>query len=106
MPLPSLYADGGASRNDVLMQFQADILGCSVIRSSQADISAVGAAWLAGLAVRYWQSREELRSLPRPVTRFDPAMSEDRRTQLTTGWSDALTRAKTEFTRSRTTFTG
>lgn len=95
MPLPALYADGGASRNDMLMQFQADILNCPVIRSSSADLSAVGAAWLAGLAVRYWSSKEELEALPRATTRFEPAMPDTRRAELTGGWLDALSRART-----------
>src|SRR6185437_2452339 len=51
---PVLHADGGASRNDTLMQFQADILGCRVVRSSSADLSARGAGWMAGLAVGFW----------------------------------------------------
>jgi glycerol kinase len=102
IPLPALHADGGASRNDSLMQFQADILSCPVIRSSSPDISAIGAAWLAGLAVGYWQSQEELQSLPRTTTRFNPSMSQERRTELTLGWSDALTRSKAALTRSRT----
>ena len=103
MPLPALYADGGASRNDVLMQFQADILDCPVIRSSLPDISAMGAAWLAGLAIGYWASQEELQSLPRPTTRFEPSMSESRRMELTSGWTDALARSRTTLTRSRMT---
>lgn len=97
IPFASLNADGGASRNDVLMQFQADILGCPVIRSSSADISAMGAAWLAGLAVGYWKSLEELGALPRPTTRFDAVMSDARRTELTIGWRSALRRSRTSF---------
>jgi glycerol kinase len=103
IPLPALYADGGASRNDALMRFQADILGCPVIRSSSPEISAIGAAWLAGLAVGYWESQEELEKLPRVTTRFEPSMSEGRRTELTAGWSNALARSRTAFLRSRTT---
>jgi glycerol kinase len=65
--LPSLLADGGASRNDQLMQFQADVLDRPVIRNHSADLSAIGAAWLAGLAVGFWNSTEELAQLPRPT---------------------------------------
>jgi glycerol kinase len=95
IPLPALYADGGASRNDLLMQFQADILDCPVIRSSSADLSAIGAAWLAGLAVAYWKSMDELEALPRDTTRFEPAMTDARRNELTRGWLDALARSRT-----------
>ena len=96
LPLPALFADGGASRNDGLMQFQADILGAPVIRSSSADLSAIGAAWLAGLAIGYWKSLEELERLPRPTARFEPGMSEARRHELIGGWRDALGRSKSK----------
>jgi glycerol kinase len=95
MPLPALYADGGASRNDLLMQFQADILDCPVIRSSSPDLSAIGAAWLAGLAVGFWKSIEEIEALPRSTTRFEPAMSQARRDEMTSGWLNALARSRT-----------
>ena len=94
LPLPALFADGGASRNLRLMQFQADILACPVIRSGSADLSAVGAAWLAGLAVGYWKSHEELEQLPRATTRFEPGMSGARRDELLAGWRDALRRSR------------
>ncbi len=94
IPAPAMFADGGASRNDQLMQFQADILGCPVIRSSSTDLSAIGAAWLAGLAVGYWKSMEELKGLPRPTTRFEPRLSDARRDQLVDGWRDALGRSR------------
>jgi glycerol kinase len=90
---PVLHADGGASRNDALMQFQADILGCPVVRSSSADLSAQGAAWIAGLAVGFWRSPEELASLPMETDRFMPSMSENRKKQLLDGWGEALHRA-------------
>jgi glycerol kinase len=92
--LPTLLADGGASRNDELMQFQADILNRSVIRNQSADLSATGAAWLAGLAVGYWRSTEELGSLDRPSQRFDPRMPLARRRELLEGWRDALGRTR------------
>lgn len=92
--LPALYADGGASRNDHLMQFQADILGRPVIRSGSADLSAVGAAWLAGLAVGYWKSTAELEALPRATTRFEPTLPASQRAERIAGWADALARAR------------
>jgi glycerol kinase len=97
MPHTVLYADGGASRNHLLMQFQSDILDCPVIRSSSPDLSAIGAAWLAGLAVGYWKSHEELEALPRPTARFEPAMSAGRRGELIGGWVDALARSRTRL---------
>lgn len=90
---PVLHADGGASRNDVLMQFQADILGCPVVRSSSADFSARGAGWMAGLAVGFWKSLAELQALPMEVQRFTPSMPSSRKEQLLNGWNDALRRA-------------
>jgi len=94
MTAPALFADGGASRNDRLMQFQADILGCPVIRSSSPDLSAIGAAWLAGLAVGFWKSLEELQALPRATTTFEPKIEETRRRELIAGWREALRRAR------------
>lgn len=94
IPLPALFADGGASRNDRLMQFQADLLDCPVLRSSSADLSAIGAAWLAGLAAGIWSSLDELDHLPRPTTRFLPQMPVSLRSRLIDGWNDALRRSK------------
>jgi glycerol kinase len=93
-PLRELMADGGASRNDCLMQFQADILGCPVVRSSSTDLSAIGAAWLAGLAVGFWHSQEELAALPQPTDRFEPAMPATLREDLIAGWQNALAKAR------------
>jgi glycerol kinase len=90
----ALLADGGASKNDQLMQFQADILCVPVIRSASADLSALGAAWLAGLAVGVWRDLDELSRLPRAISRFEPAMSNDRREELYAGWRDAVSRAR------------
>ena len=94
LPLPALFADGGASRNDRLMQFQADILACPVIRSASADLSAIGAAWLAGLAAGYWGSHDELEQLPRATTRFEPSMNDAHRDRVLGGWRDALGRSR------------
>jgi glycerol kinase len=94
IPLPALYADGGASRNESLMQLQADLLGCPVIRSSSPDLSAIGAAWLAGLAAGYWSSLEELESQPRKTTRYEPGMRAAQRERLLQGWADALSRSR------------
>jgi glycerol kinase len=91
----ALLADGGATHNDALMQFQADILGVPVIRSASANVSALGAAWLAGLAVGIWHDLAELSHLPRELSRFEPTMSDRRREQLYAGWRDAVSRTRT-----------
>jgi glycerol kinase len=91
--LPELMADGGASQNDSLMQFQADILGRPVVRNLSTDLSAIGAAWLAGLAVGLWQSQEELEALRRSEDRFEPHMPESERQARCAGWGEAVARA-------------
>jgi glycerol kinase len=90
--LPALLAGGGASRNDLLMQFQADILERPVVRSGGAGVSAMGAAWLAGLAVGVWRSMEELGSLPRVEDRFHPKMAAGERARRHDGWREATER--------------
>jgi len=90
----SLLADGGASRNDKLMQFQADMLGCPVMRSASVDLSALGAAWLAGLATTVWPSLDALTALPRTVDRFEPSIDRKERDERYAGWSDAVQRAR------------
>lgn len=92
-PLQVLLADGGASQNDLLMQFQADIIGCPVLRSSSSDVSALGAAYLAGLAVGLWRSEAEIGALSRPHDRFEPRMSETERAARYGGWQAAVARA-------------
>jgi glycerol kinase len=91
----ALLADGGAAANDALMQFQADILGVPVIRSGALDVSALGTAWLAGLAIGVWRGLDELSQLPRSAARFEPVMRADRREQLYSGWLDAVGRTLT-----------
>jgi glycerol kinase len=91
--LPVLLADGGAARNDDLMQFQADILGRPVLRRNSEDLSAIGAAWLAGLTVGLWRSLDELEALPRNQQQFDPRMPETERERRYSGWLDAVHRA-------------
>jgi glycerol kinase len=91
-PLQVLLVDGGATRNQALMQFQADILGVPVLRSLASDVSALGAAYLAGLAVGLWASEEEIAALSRPQMRFEPAMADAQRERLYAGWQDAVDR--------------
>lgn len=90
MEFTELLVDGGATRNPLLMQLQADILGCPVLRSSNEELSAIGAAWLAGLELGWWKSLSELESIHRDVDRFEPRMDEGRRQALYGGWKDAV----------------
>ncbi len=92
VPLKTLLADGGASRNDLLMQFQADIIGCPVLRSRSTDVSPLGAAFLAGLAVGLWTDETEIESLLPPRDRFEPRMSSAQREMLYAGWREAIER--------------
>jgi glycerol kinase len=94
MDLPALLADGGATRNTSLMQFQADILGKPVMRSANEELSAIGAAWMAGLALRWWTSLIELAELPLAVDLFTPTMGEAKRQRLYSGWKIALRHAR------------
>ncbi len=87
-----LMADGGVTRNEQLMQFQADILGVPVQRNDTAELSALGAAYLAGLAVGVWASTDDIAALPRSVDRFEPTMSPGDRDDLYDGWKDAIAR--------------
>src|SRR5213079_2923482 len=73
-PLRELRVDGGASVNNFLMQFQADILGRPIVRPVDVETTALGAAYLAGLAVGFWKSVEEIESFWRADRRFDPRM--------------------------------
>ena len=94
VPIRELHADGGATRNSVLMQFQADILGRPVLRSSNEDLSALGAAWLAGLALGWWGSLAEIEALPRSADVFVPAVDFTERNRLYLGWKNAVRRAR------------
>ncbi len=91
-PLHVLLADGGVTRNEQLMQFQADILGVPVQRNNTAELSAMGAAYLAGLATGVWASTADIATLPRSVDRFEPTMSAAQRDQLHDGWRAAVAR--------------
>ena len=92
--MPSLKVDGGASANDFLMQFQADILGIPVVRSAIPETTALGAAYLAGLAVGVWGSTAEIRSLWSERDRFRPTMTSPARTALLDQWHRALAAAR------------
>ncbi len=94
LPLTEVRADGGASRNDLLMQFQADLLGVPVVRPKVTETTALGAAYLAGLAVGFWETQEEIVAQWACERRFEPAMGSDRRAELLAKWARAVERSK------------
>lgn len=94
LELPALRVDGGAVANDFLMQFQADILGVPVQRPAVTETTALGAAYLAGLATGFWSSQDEIEQKWRIEKTFEPAMSADQREKLFAGWKKAVERAK------------
>jgi glycerol kinase len=87
-------ADGGAARNDLLMQFQADLLGVPVVRPVVTETTALGAACLAGLAVAFWVSQEEIAAQWKAERQFDPLMSADQRESLLATWARAVKRSQ------------
>jgi glycerol kinase len=95
IPLTELRVDGGASRNDFLMQFQADLLGVPVDRPSLIETTAAGAAYLAGLAVGMWNSPADLEQVRSTERRFEPGMAGDKRAALYEGWQQAVARVRT-----------
>lgn len=90
MSITSLRVDGGACDNDFLMQFQADILNTSVVRPYCIETTAMGAAYLAGLAVGYWRSKEEILSNHVIAAEFKPQMGQAKRENLLQGWHNAV----------------
>lgn len=94
LDLSELRVDGGASRNNLLMQFQADILGVPVIRPKITETTALGAAYLAGLAVGYWQSQEEIVQQWQIEKQFEPTMSADQRQTLRESWHQAIAQTR------------
>ena len=93
LTLAELRVDGGATANNLLMQFQADILATPVVRPVVRETTALGAAYLAGLAVGYWASREEIAQNWAADRRFLPQMEPTRREELFAGWRRAVARA-------------
>lgn len=99
LTLREIKVDGGASRNNLMMQFQADILGIPVIRPATTETTALGAAFLAGLATGYWSGLDELRSLTESAQRFEPHMEAEKMQAAITGWRDALRRTLSNYGR-------
>ncbi|UCE62580.1 MAG: glycerol kinase GlpK [Nitrospirota bacterium] len=94
-PVEMIRADGGAASNDFLMQFQADILGIEVERPKVIETSALGAAYLAGLGVGFWDSTEEISHLRKVDRRFRPRIKPSERENLYEGWMKAVSRVRT-----------
>ena len=92
--LRELRADGGASANDALMQFQADLLGVPVVRPAVTETTALGAAYLAGLATGFWSSLEQIAGQWQAERRFQPAMPRSQAQELRSRWQDALERSR------------
>ena len=88
--LTALKVDGGASNNNFLMQFQSDIINTNVLRPSCVETTAMGAAYLAGLAVGYWKSKEEVIKNWSVDREFTPEMSDEDREKAIKGWSKAV----------------
>lgn len=92
-PVQELRVDGGAAANDSLMQFQADILGVPVIRPAVTETTAMGAAYLAGLAAGFWKA-DSLQSMSKTRHRFEPKMHESQARSLRDRWNEAVSRSK------------
>ena len=99
IPLKELKVDGGASRNNLLMQFQADILGTRVIRPQTVETTAMGAAYLAGLAVGYWSGTDEIRRQWQIDRIFEPSMEAEKVATEKAGWADAIKRTLSGYTK-------
>ncbi|TMH34756.1 MAG: glycerol kinase, partial [Betaproteobacteria bacterium] len=89
-----LRVDGGAAVNNLLLQFQADLLGVAVVRPKILETTALGAAYLAGIAVGYWRDDAEVAANWQIDRRFEPKMSRDQASTLMAGWNKAVERAK------------
>ena len=92
--LSELRVDGGATANNLLLQFQADLLGVPVVRPKVRETTALGAGYLAGLAVGYWTDAADVAANWQVDRQFDPAMPRERATALAAGWQKAVARAK------------
>lgn len=94
IPIRELRVDGGATVNDMLMQFQADILNAKVVRPAITETTALGAAYLAGLAVGFWNGIDDIRSKWQMDKTYTPRMTEDKRKELSAGWQRSVRAAK------------
>jgi glycerol kinase len=94
VPLKALKVDGGAVKNDLLMQMQADILGVPVVRPVVNETTALGAAYAAGLATGLWKSLDELRKHWKVDKTFDHLLAADKREEQYAGWKKAIDKSK------------
>ena len=93
-PLPELHVDGGAAVNETLLRFQADILGIPVVRPAVMETTALGAAYMAGIATGFWRDGGEIASMPLEEKRYEPRMSRAQTDALRGRWKEALSRSK------------
>ena len=93
-PMTELRVDGGAAASDLLMQFQADVLQIPIVRPTVLETTALGAAYLAGLATGYWSSTDDIQSNWQVDHRFEPRMSADQVASMRAKWSKAVERSK------------
>ena len=96
MKLKELRVDGGACKNNLLMQFQADILKAKINRPKMVETTAIGAAFLAGLQIGYWKNSSEIQKIRRVDKVFSPQMKETDRKRLWNGWKEAVGRVLTK----------
>ena len=90
LDIAQMQVDGGASRNDYLLQFQSDITDTCIVRSTISETTALGAAYLSGLAMGFWKSKEEIRSQFQVSRRFTPQMDAQQRADCLQGWNKAI----------------
>ena len=95
--ISELRVDGGASKNNFLMQFQADILGIAVDRPEQVETTVLGAGYLAGIGIGLWKSGEMIKKLRKTEARFEPSLSPEKREALYQGWQEAVKRVKSKI---------
>ncbi|MDE3253589.1 MAG: glycerol kinase, partial [Bacteroidota bacterium] len=88
--IKELRVDGGATANNLLMQFQSDLLNTQVVRPTVVETTALGAAYLAGLAVGYWSDTHEIKELWQMERVFSPSMTKETRDELSSGWKRAI----------------
>ena len=93
-PMTELRVDGGAARNDLLLQLQADFLGVPVVRTAVQETTALGAAYLAGLGVGFWTDLAEISRMWKSDGEFEPAISADERDSRVAVWRRAVDRAR------------
>ena len=94
-PISELRVDGGAARNDLLMQMQADTMGVPVIRPRNVETTAMGAAYLAGIQAGTWANADEVAALWQPDRVFEPKLPEDDRQEILAMWRSAVGRVLT-----------